>query len=319
MPANPELGIRNMNLLPVADENVPFACDIPGADQRPTLVELYHGDCVEGMKAIPDKTVDLVVPSPPYNLGISYRSFNDDQERDQHLTWCEKWGREVRRVMKDDGALFLNVGGSPSNPLLPHQLAVRFSEFFVLQNTFHWIKSITVQPREGPEISAGHFKPINSRRFVNDCHEFIFHLTKDGKVPLDRLAVGVEYADKSNIARWAHTRGERRDRRCRGNNWFIAYETIQRRARERPHPATFPVQLAERCIKLHGVRPDLTVLDPFVGTGSSAVAAQACSVARFIGFDIDADYLRIAAERTETTVRAVARLALPEANQKNHN
>jgi site-specific DNA-methyltransferase (adenine-specific) len=123
-------------------------------------------------------------------------------------------------------------------------------EEFVLQNTFHWIKSITVETRAGDEISVGHFKPISSRRFVTDCHEFVFHLTKEGNTPLDRLAVGVAYADKSSIARRGHTAG--RDKRCRGNNWFIPYETIKSRANQRPHPATFPVQLAQGCIKLHG-------------------------------------------------------------------
>ena len=97
-------------------------------------------------------------------------------------------------------------------------------------------------------VSAGHFKPINSKRYVTDCHEFVFHFTKSGDVPLDRLAIGVPYQHKSNISRWGHTEG--RDLRCRGNTWFIPYETIQRRKKERPHPATFPVQLAEWCIRI---------------------------------------------------------------------
>ena len=110
---------------------------------------------------------------------------------------------------------------------------------FVLQNTFHWVKSITIKTRKGEEISAGHFKPINSKRFVNDCHEYVFHLTASGAVPLQRREAGVEYADKSNIARWKHTDGS--DKRCRGNTWFIPYDTIKSRDNDRPHPASFPV------------------------------------------------------------------------------
>ena len=104
---------------------------------------------------------------------------------------------------------------------------------------------------EGGIKTFGHFKPINSPRFLNDCHEYVFHFTKSGRVELNRLALGVPYQDKSNIARWSHTGGK--DLRCRGNTWFVPYETIQSREKERPHPATFPVQLAEWCIKLHGV------------------------------------------------------------------
>jgi site-specific DNA-methyltransferase (adenine-specific) len=125
----------------------------------------------------------------------------------------------------------------------------------------------------------------------------VFHLTKEGDVPLDRLAAGTEYADKSNIARWAHTREEARDRRCRGNNWFIPYKTIQSRTGERPHPATFPSALAEWCLRLHGLRSGLTMLDPFLGIGHSAAAAAACVVEKFIGFEIDEGYFAEARAR----------------------
>src|SRR5438034_288947 len=138
------------------------------------------------------------------------------------------------------------------------------------QNTIHWIKSISIEEKNDEIVSRGHFKPINSRRFLNDCHEYLFHLTREGKTPLDRLALGVPYQDKTNIARWSHTRG--RDRRCRGNTWFIPYETIQRREKERPHPATFPVELAEWCIKLHGVSRVHTMLDPFLGIRNTPCA-----------------------------------------------
>jgi site-specific DNA-methyltransferase (adenine-specific) len=212
--------------------------------------------------------------------------------------------------------------------MLPHQIVIELTSAsggFLLQNTIHWIKSIAIEtatektkpsdPHPNPfpgqgesdanrqmRIDAtaktfGHFKPINSKRFLNDCHEYIFHFTKIGHVELDRLALGVPYQDKSNIARWRHTRGG--DLRCRGNTWFIPYKTIQSREKERPHPATFPVQLAEWCVKLHGVSRVETMLDPFLGIGNSAVAAQHCGVKKFIGFEIDEAYLAEAKRRLE--------------------
>ena len=114
---------------------------------------------------------------------------------------------------------------------------------------------------------------------------------------MDRLAVGVTYADKSNIARWGHTNG--RDRRCRGNTWFVPYETIKSRAKQRPHPATFPVQLAERCIRLHGRCAESIVLDPFLGIGNAAVAAQRCGIEKFIGIELEGEFLAVAAERVQ--------------------
>ncbi len=193
-----------------------------------TQFDLHLGDCVAGMAHLEAASVDLVVTSPPYNLGIRYGKYADTADRASYLDWCERWAAEVRRLLRPNGSLFLNLGATPSNPMLPHELILRLRKIFVLQNTIHWIKAITIPNDSGQEISPGHFKPISSPRFLNDCHEYIFHLTPEGKTPLDRLALGVPYADKSNIARWSHTGG--RDRRCRGNTWFIPYETIQRRA-----------------------------------------------------------------------------------------
>jgi site-specific DNA-methyltransferase (adenine-specific) len=257
-----------------------------------TQFDLRREDCIKGMSRLTNESVDLVVTSPPYNLGISYGKYSDWQDRRSYLNWCSKWAAQVRRVLKPNGSFFLNVGSAPSNPMLPHQIAIELTSAsgrFLLQNTIHWIKSITIENRMGELISHGHFKPINSKRFLNDCHEYIFHFTKTGHVELDRLSLGVPYQDKSNIARWSHTRGS--DLRCRGNTWFIPYETIQSRAKERPHPATFPVQLAEWCIKLHGVSRGETMLDPFLGIGNSAAAAKRCGgLKKFIGFEIDEAY-----------------------------
>lgn len=276
-----------------ADSNLLPGFEIPRPD---TQFDLHLGDCVAGMSRLPAGSVDLVVTSPPYNLGIDYGAYHDKKTEEEYLDWSRVWVTEVRRVLKDDGALFLNVGATPADPWLPHALILSLRDVLVLQNTIHWIKSITVETNEGSLISAGHFKPINSKRYLNDCHEFVFHLTKSGNLPVDRLGVGVPYADKSNIKRWKHSHG--RDKRCRGNNWFVPYETIMSRKKERPHPATFPVQLAEFAIRLHDKKPEqITMLDPFLGIGHAAQAAAAEKVDRFIGFEIDREYLAEACDR----------------------
>jgi site-specific DNA-methyltransferase (adenine-specific) len=287
-----------------------------------TQFDLRRRDCIKGMLRLGDGSVDLVVTSPPYNLGIRYGEYSDRRDRQSYLNWSGKWAKQIHRALKASGSFFLNIGAAPSNPMLPHEIVMALRGCFVLQNTIHWIKSIAIEDRcsrrpvgnatragQTHRSSAfhrkvatairsfGHFKPISSKRFLNDCHEYIFHLTKTGRVEIDRLAIGVPYQDKSNIARWSHTRGS--DLRCRGNTWLIPYETIQSREKERPHPATFPVQLAEWCIKLHGASRVRTMLDPFLGIGNSAVAAQRCGVKKFIGFEIDETYLAEAKKRLE--------------------
>lgn len=262
-------------------------------------MKLIHGDCLEVLPTLAAGSVDLVVTSPPYNLGISYKTFKDTAPRGDYLRWCRAWAAELKRVMADDASFFLNVGAAPANPLMPHQLILALTDgaepLFTLQNTFHWIKSITIETTKGEQVSAGHFKPINSKRYVNDCHEYIFHLTKTGNVELDRRGAGVPYQDKSNIARWGHTGGA--DLRCRGNTWFIPYETIQSRDKERPHPATFPVALVEQCVRLHGKGAETRLLDPFLGIGTSAVAAFRQGLTDFTGIELDEHYLQAACER----------------------
>lgn len=267
---------------------------------------LIEQDCCVGLKKLPDASIDVVVTSPPYNLGIGYKSYKDNLPIEDYLEWCMQWVSELKRVLKPNGSFFLNLGSAPSQPLMPFQLAVAIGEVWTLQNTFHWIKSITVETRKGDSVSTGHFKPINSKRFVTDCHEYVFHFSHNGKVPLHRRAIGVPYQDKSNIARWKHTEGG--DLRCRGNNWFIPYQTIRQRDTDRPHPATFPVQLAEQCIRIHGVDKHSHVLDPFVGLGHAALGAWNCGVPHFTGFDIEAAYLKRAREE-------IGKLAKPTGQQ----
>ena len=103
------------------------------------------------------------------------------------------------------------------------------------------------------------------------------------------------YQDKSNVARWAGGGG---GLRCRGNCWFIPYETIKFRDRDRPHPSTFPPKLAELCIRLHGIERSGLVLDPFMGIGSAALACAKLGV-DFLGFEIDPGYFGTAVERAE--------------------
>ena len=249
------------------------------------------------MKQLDAHSVDVVVTSPPYNIGTNYNTYRDAKTDEEYLDWCEEWGVAIARILAPNGSFFLNLGSASENPFLAFSVAMRMGKIFELQNTIHWIKSISIE-REAGVTSYGHFKPINSPRYVNDCHEYVFHFTPAGKSKIDRLAVGVPYTDKTNIQRWSHTNGQ--DKRCRGNTWFIPYKTIHQRAKQRPHPATFPVELAVKCIRLHGKR-NATVLDPFLGIGHSAIAAKECRdlVERFIGFDIDEEYLKIAAELVE--------------------
>jgi site-specific DNA-methyltransferase (adenine-specific) len=249
---------------------------------------LITGDCLAVLSAMAEGTVDVAVTSPPYNIDLRYRAYRDTREEADYLDWMVAICAELRRVLKPEGSFFLNISGSSSRPWLPFELIVRLRPLFALQNHITWVKSIAIG-----EDSSGHYKPVNGSRFLNHAHEHIFHLTRDGQVKLDRLAIGVPYKDKSNIAR----RGHAQDLHCRGNTWFIPYRTVQSRAEKFHHPGTFPVALPQWCIRLHG-QPAPVVLDPFMGTGTTLVAAHR-EGGHGIGIDIDPSYVAIASGRLE--------------------
>ncbi|MBS0559207.1 MAG: site-specific DNA-methyltransferase [Proteobacteria bacterium] len=264
----------------------PFAAAVPDVTAERADQRILCGDCLDLLPSLEAGSVDVVVTSPPYNLGIAYRGYRDRLAEDEYLDWMVRVAGALRRVLRPDGSFFLNIAGSPREPWLPFELIVRLRPLFVLQNHIAWVKSIAV----GAD-SVGHFKPVAGRRFLHHNHEHIFHLTLTGDVQLDRLAVGVPFKDKSNIAR----RGHAQDLRCRGNTWFIPYETVQSRDAKFNHPGTFPVALPRQCIRLHG-KPGATVLDPFMGTGTTLVAAR-LEGARGIGMEIDPSYVAVARER----------------------
>lgn len=263
-------------------------------------IKLFHGDCISGIENnLLEKTIDVVVTSPPYNIGVKYNRYKDTLPRNDYLKFLANVGGAIKKVLSDDGSFFINIGSKPSDPWIPLDAANVLREHFTLQNVIIWVKSIAISksdvgkyPAIVSDIAVGHFKPLISNRYLNDCSEFIFHFTKRGNVKLDKLSIGVPYQDKTNIGRWKTATGDRRDR---GNTWFIPYETIWDK-KQRPHPSTFPSKLPEMCIKLHGVNKCKVVMDPFIGIGSTALASIRSGVS-CIGFDIDKSYLEICKER----------------------
>jgi len=273
---------------------------------RRGILRFYLGDCLEVLRSMTPGAISVIVTSPPYNLGVRYRSYQDALPRDRYLEWTGTWIEAAGKALDPKGSLFLNVGAKPTDPWTALDVAEAARPHLQLQNTIHWIKSIAIDrdaagsaARLTKDLNVGHYKPINSDRFVNDCHEFIFHFTPGGRTPLDRRAIGVKYQDQSNVTRWA---GGSINLRCRGNTWFIPYETIQSRDKDRPHPATFPPRIPEYCVRLHGLSRTRVLLDPFLGLGNSAIAAATLGI-DFVGIEMDEQYLRESVERVKSQLR----------------
>jgi hypothetical protein len=164
--------------------------------RRGATLQFFLGDCLDCLPALAQASVDVVVTSPPYNLGIKYRTYEDTVPRADYLQWTGRWVEAVARVVSADGSLFLNVGAKPKDPWVAMDIAQAVRPHLHLQNTIHWVKSIVIDRNAAGDaagllrdLAVGHYKPINSQRFVNDCHEFIFQFTRSGEVPLDRTAI----------------------------------------------------------------------------------------------------------------------------------
>jgi len=281
------------------------------------------------MLSLPINSIDLCVTSPPYNLNIDYGTYNDNKSRQDYLNWINNFCISVKQCLKDDGHFWLNVGYSNKDPWIGMDVAQIVRKHFILQNNFIWVKSISID-----NVTKGHFKPINSDRYSNPTWEHLFHFTKSGNVKCDKISIGVPYMYDCNIDQTSRMKGrivkrmgfenqadfnnkatdiekntvekelsiklsnkkERSDKRCKGNSWFIPYDTISDRTKQRgSHPATYPVKLVEDCILFSNIKNGI-LIDPFIGSGTSAIAAINKNI-EYIGYDIDQDYINFANDR----------------------
>ena len=255
------------------------------ASSKKSKIEIWCGDCLTLMqKRIADESIALVTTSPPYNQGVPYRSYDDERDEGEYLEWLAEVFAEIDRVLTPDGSLFLVIGHAARKPWTAMRVAEIAGRIFQLQNQIVWIKAITVDGE-----SHGHFNPITSKRFLNRLWESVFHFTKTGKVALDRLAVGVPYDDARNAGRTGSAL------RCGGDVWFIPYDTVHGGEDRGEHPATFPPEVAERCIKLAGIKPGMKTLDPFCGV--SGLDAAARLGVDGIGIELDPAYCKTARRR----------------------
>jgi len=233
--------------------------------------KIYNEECVAGMKRLPDNCIDLVVTSPPYNLGIKYDVYNDKRDLQEYYVWSEKWIGEVYRVLKPDGRFCLNhylscgtsaLRFAPSKDL--HCICIKVG--FKHHGDAIW-NDITLTKRTawGSWVSA-------SAPYINSPFETIEILYKDRWKK--------DHKGKSTISDKEFMEA------CSGV-WNIAPEKKRDGC-----PAPFPKGIPRRCINLLSYTGDL-VLDPFNGGGTTTIVAKETG-RNYIGFDISENYCKIA-------------------------
>ena len=121
---------------------------------RHTELTFYLDDCLDVFRQMEPHSVDVIVTSPPYNLGIRYNKYEDSLSETAYLEWTGRWVAAAARVLKPRGSLFLNVGTRPSDPWTALDVAQAARAHLRLQNIIHWVKSIAID-QESTGAAAG--------------------------------------------------------------------------------------------------------------------------------------------------------------------
>jgi site-specific DNA-methyltransferase (adenine-specific) len=231
-------------------------------------------------QTIPDDSIDLIVTSPPYNVDIKYNSHDDQLSYEEYLDFSRRWMERCFHWLRNDGRFCLNIpldknkGGQQS--VGADLTTIAKSVGFRYHSTIIWNEgNISRRTAWGSWVSA-------SAPYVIAPVELIVVLYKNSwKKTSGSLQSDIT---KEEFMEWTN------------GLWTFNGE----RKTKIGHPAPFPVELPLRCMKLFSFIGD-TVLDPFMGSGSTLVAAGRCN--RFgIGVDIDLKYCEIAVGRIESEV-----------------
>jgi site-specific DNA-methyltransferase (adenine-specific) len=237
-------------------------------------IKIINDDAIS-TKEVNEKSIDLIVTSPPYNVDIKYNSHNDKISYEDYLEFSEKWIARCFEWLKEDGRFCLNIpldknkGGQQSVGADLTTIAKKLG--FKYHSTIVWNEgNISRRTAWGSWKSA-------SAPFVIAPVELIVNLYKE---------------------KWKKTSGSKVSDITRDEfmNWTNGLWTFQGESKKRTgHPAPFPVELPRRCIKLFSFVDDV-VLDPFLGSGSTLVAT-ALNNRKGIGIDIDLTYCQLAKKR----------------------
>lgn len=242
--------------------------------------QIYNRDARD-LSFIPDGVVDLVVTSPPYNVGIKYATHDDCLPLDDYLAMLEQVWKECRRVLAPGGRIAINVAGVDRKPYLPlhSYITLQMNKLgFHMRGEIIWNKGASV----GVSTAWGSWcRPSNPT--LRDVHEYILVFCKD--------EFAMQHRGETDLT----------------PEEFVAYTksiwdfpTIS--AKKVGHPAPFPQELPSRLIKLYTYKDDL-VLDPFAGSGTTCQAAELLG-RRWIGVDMDPGYCDLARSNMEALVAA---------------
>ena len=238
-----------------------------------SIVNQIYPHSSENMNELPDNSVHLMITSPPYNVTKEY---DQNLTLSQYLQLIENVMKETYRVLINGGRACINIANVGRKPYIPLSVYIGriMSDIgFNNRGQIIWDKAASA----GGSCAWGSWKSA-SNPSLRDVHEYILVYSKGN---LSRKK-GIDTIRKEDFLEWTKS------------IWKMNTESAKRVK----HPAPFPEELPHRLINLYSFENDV-VLDPFMGSGTTAVAALK-NRRRFIGYDISEEYIKIAKERLTT-------------------
>lgn len=234
--------------------------------------KIIKGDCLGLLKKIPDNSVDMTFADPPFNLKKKYNGYKDSLEFKEYIEWCDEWIGEMVRITKPTGSIFV------------HNIPMWLSYYVKLLNEHanfkHWIAWHAPTSPMGKSLQPAHYGVL-------------FYVKDSKKAKIYEIRMPHERERKSDYLRKDYG-GKKAGLHPFGplisDVWTDIHRIKHNKYRDE-HPCQLPVPLLERLILMTTDEGDI-VLDPFVGTGTTAVAAKKLG-RKYIGFDLDEKYKRI--------------------------
>ena len=267
--------------------------------------KIINGDCIEVMKTFPEGSIDLLVTSPPYNVNISYDVHKDDLPMDEYYEWSKDWLREAFRVLKDDGRIAVNV---------PNELNVQerggrilfVAEFWMMMKEvgfkFSGLVDLTENsPHRVRQTAWGSWMSASAPYVYNPKECVILAYKKSSK----KLSKGV--------SQWMGTSTEVTTEDGKVKNKMVYQDEDKKEFMNLVFgrweyfadtksltKATFSMDIPAKAIKILSYKNDI-VLDPFMGSGTSAFAAELLD-RRWVGIELSPDYTEIARKRVQALI-----------------
>lgn len=242
------------------------------------LDRVFCEDALTGLARIPDAAIDLILTDPPYNLGKDYGNASDQQMAHDYLLWTEQWIAAALPKLKPNGSLYIF-------------LTWRFSpEIFVMLKQRMMMMNEIIWDRRVPSMGG-------STRSYTSVHDTIgfFVKRKDYYFDLDAVRMPYDAATKKARSRPIFVGAKWLELGCNPKDlWSVA--RLHREHPERAdHPTQKPLEIIERMLKA-SCPPGGIVLDPFLGSGTSAVAAKRCG-RHYVGFELNPAYCEVIERR----------------------